>query len=236
VELTPHLNGNKLPVTEIFFSIQGEGVYAGLPAVFLRTTYCNLWCEWCDTKYTWKRGLIKTDHLSLNAVAEKILAHHAARLLVVTGGEPLLHKAQLAKIFEIIKTKTDLAVEIETNGTTPPSTKLDEYVSHYNVSPKLSNSGIEWRYRIKQDTLAFYNNSPKADFKFVIMNEADVDEVLDLIDKGLIKSEKVLLMPEGTDSRVLLQRSQWIVELCKKYGFRFSPRLHVWLWGNRKGV
>ena len=231
-----HLKNDKLPVTEIFFSIQGEGAYTGLPTVFLRTTYCNLWCEWCDTKYTWKRGMIETDTLRLDAVAEKILTYDAARLLAVTGGEPLLHMPQLAKMFEMIKTERDLAIEVETNGTILPSTKFDKYVTHYNISPKLSNSGIESRYRIKHDVLAFYNNSQKADFKFVIVNEGDVHEVLDLIHKGLIKSEKVVLMPEGTDSHMLLHRSQWIVELCKKYGFRFSPRLHIWLWGDKKGV
>ncbi|MGA3297630.1 MAG: 7-carboxy-7-deazaguanine synthase QueE [Candidatus Bathyarchaeia archaeon] len=233
--ICPPLNDDRLPVTEIFSSIQGEGVYAGLPAIFLRTTYCNLWCEWCDTKYTWKRGLIQTETLSLDAVAKNILAHNA-RLLVVTGGEPLLHMVQLARIIERVKAERDLAMEIETNGTIQPSSQFDKYISHYDVSPKLSNSGIDWKYRIKPDTLAYYNNSSKADFKFVIKNETDVNEVLDLIAKGYVKGEKVALMPEGTDASMLQERSQWIVELCKKHNFRFSPRLHIWLWGNKKGV
>ncbi len=137
---------------EIFAAPQGEGPSAGQPSVFIRLSRCNLACQWCDTAYTWRfTGTItrphrdelmferKANQVTLEeADAAALIAAHGRNRLVITGGEPLLQGAALARMLEQLP---DLYVEIETNGTVAPHPLLDPFVDQYNVSPKLAHSG-----------------------------------------------------------------------------------------------
>jgi organic radical activating enzyme len=130
----------------------------------------------------------------------------------------------------------DYRFETETNGTLIPTKDFDATIDQYNVSPKLANSNNVRKLREKPAAFHFFAQSAKANFKFVLSAQSDLDEVLDLQKKYNIVAEKIWLMPEGTAAAALAERREWLVEVCKTYGFRYSDRLHVQIWGSKKGV
>jgi 7-carboxy-7-deazaguanine synthase len=224
-----------LRIAEIFYSIQGEGSLVGVPSVFIRTSGCNLRCSWCDTPYTsWRPE-------GAEMTLDQILAQtrsHAARHVVVTGGEPMIAP-------EIVELTTRLReagmhITIETAGTVsqPVACEL------MSISPKLANStpdDPEWglrheRKRIQPDVLRELMERYPYQLKFVIAQPGDLDEVRTLIDSLKAERDRIILMPEGTERDAVRERSAWLAEICKREGFRLSPRLHVELWGNKRGV
>ncbi len=230
---------NEVPVSEIFLSVQGEGVHAGTPSIFLRTYYCNLTCTWCDTKYTWlnqdtSEPGVDYHLMTADAVLDKV-ASFACKHLVLTGGEPLLHQRLLAPMLSNLK-RSGFFIEVETNGTVTPSAEMIALIDCFNVSPKTSNSLVEERARIHPDGLQALIGSRKAWFKFVVCDPEDLVEIEGMMSKFAIPRERVLLMPEGTDAAALLARSRWLVEICMQKGFRFTPRLHILLFGNKRGT
>ncbi len=149
----------------------------------------------------------------------------------------MLQQPALVALIELLRSKSsDYRFEVETNGTLSPTPDFDAAIDQYNVSPKLENSATPRRLREKPAALRFFAASPKANFKFVIAEKSDLDEVMGLLKTYSIASEKVWLMPEGTSARMLAQRRKWLVEICKNHGFRYSDRLHVQIWGAKKGV
>ena len=231
---------------EVFASVQGEGPSAGAPVAFVRLSRCNLACVWCDTAYTWRFAGDERPHrsnmtfdrranqvtLEVAEVAQRIAALGQKRL-VVTGGEPLLQTAPLA---ELLETLDDMTVEIETNGTTRAPPRLDIRIDQYNVSPKLAHSGNPAALALIPERLAAYAADPRAWFKFVIVEPADVDEVLALQRTYAIPSARLFLMPEGIGSAALRAREEWLVPLCLEHGFRLSDRLHIHLFGDTRGT
>jgi len=228
-----------LPISEVFLSLQGEGVHAGTPSVFLRTYHCNLTCSWCDSKYTWQnqeKAVSGVDYYlrTVEAIREQI-ASYGCKHLVLTGGEPLLHQRSLLPILSSLKTD-GFYIEVETNGTISPDPELVELVDCFNVSPKTSNSGVEEALRTRPRSMRAFIDTQKAWFKFVVGRDSDIVEAEDLISRFEIPRERVLLMPEGTDARVLSERSAWLALACRDKGFRFTPRLHILLFGNVRGT
>ncbi len=221
---------------EIFASLQGEGLSAGKPCAFIRLSGCNLACEWCDTAYTWdwsqhdrKANQIR---LSEEQAAARILALKQPRL-VITGGEPLLQGAALARVVALLP---GMAIEIETNGTSAPHRALDPLVHQYNVSPKLAHSGNAAALALLPGRLAMWAADPRAQFKFVIAATEDLGEVLTLTATHAIPPARVWLMPEGRDSDTLRARARWLAPLCAQHGFNFSDRLHIHLYGDTRGT
>ncbi len=236
---TTQTTEEKIPVSEIFFSIQGEGIYAGTPSVFVRTYRCNLTCTWCDTKYTWlgqdrARPGVEYTEMSVAAALEAI-SGLGCKHVVLTGGEPLLHQRALEPLISALK-ESGCFIEVETNGTIAPSPQVARLVDSFNVSPKISNSQVPEAARLRPDSLGAFVRSGKAWFKFVVCNEGDVAEVEGVISRIGIPRERVLLMPEGTDPSTILKRGQWLVDVCKEREFRFAPRLHILLYGNTRGT
>ncbi len=230
---------NELPIAEIFLSVQGEGVHAGTPSVFLRTYFCNLTCTWCDTKYTWQNqdaseSGVDYQPMAADAVFEKVMSYDRGHL-VVTGGEPLLHQKTLLPVLSALK-KAGVYIEVETNGTLRPGAEILQVVDCFNVSPKTSNSLVDARLRIRRGPLEAFVRSGKAWFKFVIANSHDIDEVEELISAHGLPRGRVILMPEGVDSDALLIKSRWLVDVCKERRFRFTPRLQILLFGNKRGT
>jgi 7-carboxy-7-deazaguanine synthase len=228
-----------VPISEIFYSIQGEGTNAGTPSVFLRTYRCNLSCKWCDTKYTWlgqEKSTAGVDYrLMSTASALAEIEKFGCKHVVVTGGEPLLHQRALEPLLAELK-RNGFFVEMETNGTIAPSREAIEKVDCFNVSPKIANSGIEERVRVRPEALSAFVRSGKAWFKFVICHVEDIAEVESILTDFGIQRERVMLMPEGLDAPTIIARGMWLVEECKRRGFRFSPRLHILLYGNKRGI
>ena len=246
---------------EIFASIQGEGRSAGLPCTFVRLSRCNLACSWCDTAYTWRftgpDAFERTANqitLSEEDVAQRIMALGGNRL-VITGGEPLLQGAGLARMVALLpraggglrsdqrdpargpRLRGDsIAIEIETNGTVAPHPALAPLIDQYNVSPKLKHSGNSAEIALLSERLQAWKNEPKAHFKFVISAPEDLSEVLALQQTYAIPSERIQLMPEGTTSAVIRSRSSWLAPLAHQHGFDCSDRLHIHLYGDTRGT
>ncbi len=238
---------------EIFCSFQGEGRHRGQACVFLRLSRCNLYCVWCDTDYTWnwigtpfvhrraqEPGYVKYDpiqetiRLTVAQTADYLKAIRE-RHLVVTGGEPLLQQPALASLFECLADEAWF-VEIETNGTIAPTQKLDRYVAQYNVSPKLKNSGVPLHLRYRPSILTRWALHPRADFKFVVQDENDLEEVEQLVRKHGIQTDRVWIMPQATTQQELLEAKRRLAAAVEKRGYRWGDRLHVALYGSQRGV
>lgn len=231
---------------EIFASLQGEGPSQGKPCAFVRLSRCNLACQWCDTPYTWhftgdnrphRQGEVfdrQANQVTLSEieVGERIMRLGQQRL-VVTGGEPLLQGAALARLLALLPGMT---VEVETNGTVTPHPALDPLVAQYNVSPKLSHSGNAPDLALPPERLAAWAAEPRACFKFVVASPADVDEVRALASAHAIPRERIWLMAEGTDVATLEAREQWLAPMCISHGMTLSKRLHIQLFGDTRGT
>jgi 7-carboxy-7-deazaguanine synthase len=230
-------------ISEIFYSIQGEGVLTGVPSVFVRTSGCNLRCRWCDTPYASWRPEGKT--CSVEAVFETVTRHKQAQHVVLTGGEPMLVK-ELAPLTAMFR-EAGWHITIETAGTIP---RGDVQCDLASLSPKLSNSkplpgeaddawiGRHEQTRLQPAVLRGWIQSGDYQLKFVVGSPRDVDEIDALLKEVSlpIPPHKVLLMPEGVTSQALDRQSAEIVALCKERGFRFSDRLHVRLFGHTRGT
>lgn len=235
---------------EVFSSLQGEGPGMGRPSVFVRLSRCNLACRWCDTAYTWRFESDNRPHrdevaferdenqlaLSEAEVAALVLAHAEDRL-VITGGEPLLQGAALARAVMLIKAqRPSLHVEIETNGTVAVHPALDPLVDQFNVSPKLAHSGNDATLALVPERLEAWAAEPRAWFKFVVATPADLAEIVALQTRYGIAADHLFVMPEGTASSILRERSRWLAEEALERGWRFTDRLHIHLYGDTRGT
>jgi len=227
-------------ISEIFSSIQGEGRLTGLPSVFIRTSGCNLRCGWCDSRYTsWEpEGIEMTIDEIIGQVKSYPVNH-----IVLTGGEPMIAKG----IFDLAEELHALQnhITIETSGTVAPNGIKCDLAS---ISPKMTNSrpakdllGDQWeiyeKRRIQPEILDEWFGNYDYQAKFVISSEEDIIEVNDFIDqlKTDILPLNIYLMPEGTTVEELNKRSDIIIRLCNKYGYRYCDRLQIRLFGNLRG-
>jgi 7-carboxy-7-deazaguanine synthase len=162
---------------------------------------------------------------------EKEITKYQAKHIVVTGGEPLIQQRSLISLLRSLKEKA-FFVEVETNCTIIPADDLLELVDQWNVSPKLSNSNNPTKLREIADCYLLYASLTNSFFKFVVSNPNDLLEVERLIDKYNLPRRRVFLMPEAANSQQLNKQSKWLEPLAKKYGYRFTGRKHIELWGN----
>ncbi len=229
-------------ISELFYSVQGEGLLAGVPSVFVRTSGCNLRCRWCDTPYA------SSEPEGEQQTVEEIVARvreYPARHVVLTGGEPMLAKG-IEDLAGRLK-EAGYHITIETAGTIEPDGIACDLAS---LSPKLADStpdaeqfGEGWskrheESRIQQEVLNAWAVAYSCQFKFVVSDSGDMEEIEKILEAVTPRPEpgRVLLMPEGTDSATLQARSQIVAELCKETGYRFCPRLHIDLYGDTKGT
>jgi len=230
-----------LVLSEVFGpTVQGEGPSMGRRCMFVRLGGCNLSCRWCDTPYTWDwRGLTGTAYdpkkeLHRTDVADvaRAVVEADVTLLVVSGGEPLLQQRGLADLFAVLPAGLD--IEIETNGTRAPTPEITDAVTHFNVSPKLMHSGDPLRRRIIAAGLVGLRDSGKAVWKFVASRPADLSEIKVIVDSlGLYP---VYVMPLGTDRESTGARLSEMAEAIIANGWNITTRLHVDIWGERRGV
>jgi 7-carboxy-7-deazaguanine synthase len=241
-----------MKISEIFYSIQGEGILAGVPSVFVRSSGCNLRCTWCDTPYTsWNP---EGRDYSIEEIVAEVLQnsnHQGAAMtprtgrhathVVVTGGEPMIADG-IVDLTHRLK-ESDLHITIETAGTVHKDVACDLM----SISPKLANStpherdGGRWaaqhdRLRYQPGVLKKLTSEFEYQLKFVVTAPQDLAEIESMIQETGAERNRVVLMAEGTDATTIRERAAWITEICKREGFRYSPRLHIDLWGNRRGV
>jgi 7-carboxy-7-deazaguanine synthase len=223
-----------LRIAEIFHSIQGEGSLVGVPSVFVRTSGCNLRCQWCDTPYTsWHP---EGGEWPLDRIFAEVDAY-PARHVVVTGGEPMIARG-IVDLTCGLRAR-GLHITIETAGTVFVPVECDLM----SISPKLANSTPAGGWAERHDSLRIQPEVVRRlmsvydyQLKFVIAQPEDMVEVRELVRVFDADAAKVILMSEGIEAAGLRERGLWLVEICKREGFRFSPRLHVELWGNRRGT
>ncbi len=228
-------------ISEIFYSIQGEGELTGVPSVFVRTSGCNLRCNWCDTPYaSWNpEGRQMTVDEILAAIAE-----YPAKHVVLTGGEPMIAPGIHELAFQL--QELGKHITIETAATIPPGGIACDLAS---LSPKLAHSapderldeawrkkhhGLRWQPAVVEKWIAAGNYQ----MKFVVGSENDVAELESMIRETgcAIPASKVLLMPEGSTLEAVRARAGWLGELCKARGYRYTHRLHIELYGNKRGT
>ena len=229
-----------MKLSELFYSIQGEGKLVGVPSVFVRASGCNLRCVWCDTPYaSWHPEGTETP---VDRIVEQAAAF-PARHMVITGGEPMI-MPDVAELCSVLKQR-GYHITIETAATV----HADVAVDLASLSPKLSNStphdresgrfaAMHERHRLNVPVIQkFIDSSPDFQLKFVVSDLRDMPEIESLLVKlHRWQPADVLLMPEGIDAATLESRAGWVSELCKARGFRFCPRLHVSLYGNKRGT
>ena len=223
--------------SEIFYSIQGEGQLIGYPSVFFRTSYCNLRCIWCDTPYTsWEP---EDKDISVEDAVGAILAHNCKQV-VITGGEPFMQSKGLTILCRRLR-QNGKHITIETNGTLFEKVEADLL----SISPKLENSNPSefnhhfkqhQRNRINQLVLRQFLDYYSCQLKFVVETEKDLFEIHQLEREMQIPASIIVLMPQGITNNQIQEKQNWIVETCKKYGYRYSPRLHVDIWGDTRGT
>ncbi len=228
-------------ISEIFHSLQGEGELAGTPSVFVRTSGCNLRCNWCDTPYaSWNPEGREMTVAEILREVEKFPSRH----VVLTGGEPMMAK-EIHALAAALK-NSGRQITIETAATVAPGGIACDLAS---LSPKLQNSAPDARasaaWREKHEKLRWQPDVVRAwieqypfQLKFVVAGAGDMAEIQLLLRElgGRIPPEKVLLMPEGVTIEALRAREPAPAELCKAHGYRYCHRLHIELFGNTRGT
>ncbi|MEM2938374.1 MAG: radical SAM protein [Thermoplasmata archaeon] len=209
-----------MKVNEIFYSIQGEGVYIGIPMVFVRFTGCNLRCSWCDTKYAWEEGKeMKIDEI----LAE--IKKYKTNWVCITGGEPLLQE----DIYKFIDRLLNMGYKIllETNGSITLENLPCEDNLIVDMDIKTPSSGMSKFMDLSNLEIL----GPKDTVKFVIANQEDYAFFKEFIKNNEIKGE-IILQPEGN------KNLKWLVEkvLEDQLNVRVLPQLHKIVWGDKRGV
>jgi 7-carboxy-7-deazaguanine synthase len=246
---SPEDAADALPINELFYSLQGEGVLSGVPSVFVRTSGCNLRCWFCDSYHTsWE-----PTHawMSVDEIVAEISDHEAAEHVVVTGGEPMLHD-QVEVLLERLD-EDGYHTTVETNGTI----YRDAAIDLASISPKLASStptaarsptdddAWEARHeqrRIDYEALAALVDTYPFQLKFVVTDRDDLAEIDRLIERlrqqtaTTIRNDDVLLMPEGRTRSTLDDHRTDVAQLAMESGYRYTPRLHVDLWNDAPGT
>lgn len=228
-----------MQIAEIFYSIQGEGRLVGSPSVFVRTSGCNLRCVWCDTPYTsWEP---EGEEWKLRKILAEV-RRYPTSYVVITGGEPLL-AGEIEELTARLK-KNRYHITIETAATIYKPVVCDLI----SMSPKLSNS-TPWERkggrfsrmhedrRLNLPVVQRYMNRYDYQLKFVVERKRDFAEIQGIL-KRLVNVDpaRVLIMAQGRTKKELRERATWIVLMCKAHGFRYTPRLQIDLYGNRRGT
>lgn len=229
-------------ISEIFYSIQGEGELTGVPSVFVRTSGCNLRCRWCDTPYaSWNP---EGEDMGVDRILEEV-KKYPARHVVLTGGEPMI--ARNIRDLAAGLREAGYHITIETAGTVAPGGIECDLAS---ISPKFSNStplegSIDTAWierhegtRHQPEVLAEWVRAYPHQIKLVVATEDDAAESLAILKMALpdIPKWRIQLMPEGTDPKTLASREDWLIDFCKKFGYRYCSRLQIHLFGNTKGT
>ncbi|MEC9282640.1 MAG: 7-carboxy-7-deazaguanine synthase QueE [Bdellovibrionota bacterium] len=232
-----------------FFTVQGEGLHTGRPAIFLRLSGCNLRCEWlnsdgstslCDTPYSSHQPekLLK----SIDDIVEDIKSY-PCKYVVITGGEPYLQKAIAPFISEL--KNLGYYVCIETNASIYFETEAD-FIS---MSPKLSTSCVDksenfeshQKRRKNIEALASFTKQHDFQFKFVINCKDDLLEAKEMIAEieavtAPIAKDKILLMPQAVTKKQLEEKSEQVIEWAMEFGYSFCDRMHIRIWNDKRGV
>ena len=251
-----------LALSENFYSVQCEGVSTGYPAYFIRLKGCNLICGgsngalmkrgkatwWCHSEAVWRQG--EQTHLQVliddwlkEDILDWVLSGRVH--LIWTGGEPTLlsHQHDIVNCINHLRLRfgpdrdINLYNEIETNGTQWIDNGLFEELDQINCSVKLANSGMPYKKRFCELALERIMSHKNYWFKFVISSEEDMDEIQkDFIDPLKIPANRILMMPGLDHQDNFHERTEFCLQMAKKYGYIGMTRLHISAWNQTTGV
>jgi 7-carboxy-7-deazaguanine synthase len=206
----------RLRITEIFFSIQGESTWAGCPCVFVRLTGCNLRCHWCDTQYAFREGR----HLKVDAIVEEVRSY-GCNLVEVTGGEPLLQKG-VHRLFELLL-DSGFTVLVETSGERDVSVVDRRVIKIMDL--KCPSSGECARNRLSN--LQYLSN--RDELKFVIADRCDFEWACEIVKRHqLAKRVGAILMSPAFGYLEPVELANWI--LRERLPVRMQLQLHKHIW------
>lgn len=254
-----------MKINEIFgITLQGEGKFAGVPSIFIRTNHCNLRCGFtddygnrtlCDTPYTsWTpedKKDMNVDEIS-NSIKDILYACPTKTdnkiHIIISGGEPMMVEHDILLLCARLKYDYDCVITIETNGTYRYQ-ELDKIVDLYSISPKLSSSipvntkyeQLHTKNRINDSAFQSYSkftalNEDKIQWKFVVCKEKDIDEILEFKDTYKIPNANIYLMPMGITNEQLQTFRNLCWNACIKHLFNYTDRLHVINFGVKRGI
>jgi len=205
-----------LKINEIFHSIQGESTKAGLPCVFVRLTYCNIRCVYCDTEYAFYEGVDR----SIDDIVDEVKSFNC-KLVEITGGEPLVHE----NVHNLIKELCDLGYEvlIETGGSLP----IENIDKRVKIIMDLKTPCSRMEKKNRYENIQHLKSTDEV--KFVIGSREDYEWVKDIILTYdlLNKVEQVLLSPVF-DKVENIQLAEWILQ--DKLNVRFQLQMHKYIW------
>jgi len=210
-------------VSEIFYSIEGEGIEIGRPEVFIRLAGCNLRCEWCDTKYTWSNG----KEMSIEEVIQEV-RRYPCKSISITGGEPLLQKEELLELIRRLK-EMDYWIQLNTNGTIFDR-KIFELVDLISMDCKCPSSVMKSDFEVLNRTKELFNS--KTQFKFIISNKQDYEYAKKIVFS--LDALNVVFQPEW-NSRKFTGK---LVDLLKRdnLNVRIILQQQKMIWGQKRGV
>ena len=229
----------KFFISEIFYSLQGEGIYHGVPSTFIRLSGCPMSCTWCDTPYaSWKpEGRL----YDIAEILKEIEKNPQTSHVVITGGEPY----QFKKLPQLVSSVKDLGktVTIETAGIIYLKTNADLI----SISPKTKNSDpvdqperlrVHQKYRQQRDSMAqFVLHSSDIQWKFVTGDMGDLEEIEEILSQlSVPRNERVFLMPFTQNPQQYQEHSILVAQWAMDKGFTFCNRLHVQLWSDERGT
>ncbi len=242
-----------MKISELFYSIQGEGKRTGSPSFFIRTNFCNLRCQFsggnlCDTSYTsWYPDDKKNyGEVEINFIVDEYEKINCSDI-VITGGEPTMYPDDLEELSAgLKKINAKVHITIETNGTAIGD--FVNYIDLVSISPKLKSSvpfntefkRMHQKNRINIEIFRKYNllkedGLTDIQWKFVFTDTNDINEILELQALVGFKNEDVYLMPEGITEEDLSKNRMKTIEACKKFYFNYTDRIHILVWGNKRG-
>lgn len=222
-------------ISEIFYSIQGEGIHTGLPTTFIRFQGCNLIsrCSFCDTIYAQNgNGGQEMKIEEVMAEMSRLLPYFGSWTLI-TGGEPLWQPDSLEELVRWLR-KDGYKIEIETNGSLPIP-RWWTLVDSWNADIKCPSSGV---CGVSKEV--WFNTRPQDQVKFVVGTKEDLEFARRLINKYKAKNPVVLVSPVIEVERGNVNwKNEWLLEVaefCKQERVRFSLQWHKVVYGNQRGV
>ena len=245
-------NGQSALELPVAGTIQGEGMLAGTPSLFLRLAGCNMHCHWqnaaqqvvmCDTAHA--LNVAKGHYETTTSLVEKILTHCGKiRHIVITGGEPLLQVPALQELLHTLRhTSKSFHITVESNGSLF-APELLPYVDLWSFSPKLHDAFLPAQRIPREEYFQRLNAWLQGvqlpaliQLKFVVGAMTDEESLLDFVSHLRIRTtDTIMLMPLGATREELANSTPIALEIAIRHGFRFAPRLQIMFWGNKVGV
>lgn len=239
LEMNPEYLDIPLPVSEVFGpTIQGEGQYAGRACHFIRLGGCNLSCEWCDTPYSTGMHGIPLSTVPKRTPRSIAKALPSNMMIVLTGGEPLMHAKRPAflALLHLLKAK-GCELHIETNGTLKPG-EAAELIDHFTISPKIGVKMMNPKHENRTTPLNWEAYGDKAILKTVWCEGSANDFCRESIELGKnlgIPQKNVWVMPEGATTPELQEKWPTLAQAAADHNINATHRLHALAWGDQKG-